>query len=222
MNQLVVKRAVRSKRITQVFGENKACITRNSDIVSATREGTCPANTKPFYKEIGMEGHNGIDIATWTGEMVCHSGMFDGWMKTHVDRSGGIGVDVISDEPIGDSHWLLRYWHLKAPIGYDGRKVKYGQMIGLAGNSGASSGPHLHMGIKKCDKDGNSLEKGNGYYGAVDPEPYYEHDIYAADSAIALNKPPAPLTEEEKDEIRTQIPVITRVILHLREKLARM
>jgi len=227
---------MRSKKITQQFGENKACRFPSGLIVGKLPNGSCPVITSQgkryasvdFYRDhLRMKGHNGVDIAAIEGEAVVHCATFGGTMYTEKDRMGGLGVDVVSEEKIRlkdgtESYIKVRYWHLKVPIGWDGKKVRYGQMIGLAGNTGASSGPHLHMGIKKCDKDGNSLEKGNGYYGAFDPEPYYGHNIYAADSAEYFGIPPEPLTEEEKNEIRIQISVITRVILHLREKLARM
>jgi len=143
-------------------------------------------------------------------------------MKTSVDNAGGIGVDIISNEPIklgsGKAVYIkLRYWHLLSPIGYDGKQVKYGQMIGLGGNTGASSGAHLHFGLKICNKDGSPLERGNGYFGAIDLAPYYIHKIYAGDSSIFLNEPAPPLTEDEKKVYISQVSLLKRLVFVLRE-----
>jgi hypothetical protein len=96
---------------------------------------------------------------------------------------GGLGVDIISNEPIfeyeGKKHYIkLRNWHCQEIIVHDGQQVKMGDPIALAGNTGASSGVHLHFGLKVCDKQGrNTIISGNGYYGAIDPAPYYYHEI---------------------------------------------
>lgn len=146
-----IYRAVKTNRITQLFGENKV----------------------PFYKQLGMKGHNGIDFKCWSGEPVVHACDWDGWAYTEVDRDGGVGVNVVSKEPIGESYYKVKYWHLGLVGIYDGQEVKPGQVIGWGDNTGLSTGTHLHFGLKKCDKEGNSLNLGNGYYGGIDPMPYF-------------------------------------------------
>jgi murein DD-endopeptidase MepM/ murein hydrolase activator NlpD len=240
METLKVTRPVRSKRITQGWNENKACIYRNGKVVGK-RGGFCPANSMDFYTSIGMLGHNGIDIATWRGEEVRHSGFYDGWMKIEKDSSGGIGVDVVSNEPLkfraefvpddmkkilkkeGEyyiSHVKTRHWHLKAPVGADRKKISYGQIIGLADNTGASSGDHLHFCVKWCDENGNNIiAPNNGYFGAMDFTPFYRHDVYAKDEAAYLNLDPAPLSQQERKEYIDQLNVLRLALLTLRDKL---
>ena len=144
--------------------------------------GACPANSTKFYAEIGMRGHNGLDYACYYGEPIYHSADFDGWMKTEKDMDGGLGVDVISKEPLlncsecGKFHYVkIRYWHLKEQTGYDGLQVKFGYQIGRGNSTGASSGNHLHFAPKFCDKEGKGLHKDNGFYGAISSTPYYEN-----------------------------------------------
>ncbi len=159
-------RPVKQNYITQLFGENKLSI----------------------YKELGMEGHNGIDFLCPIGEPVYHSADWPGIAKTEVDNYGGIGVDVISlEKQDNERHYKLRYWHLSKVSVYDGQKISSGQLIGYSGNTGYSTGAHLHWGLKPCEKDGTPLNKYNGFFGAVDPMPYYE-DITVREWIDVRNK----------------------------------
>jgi hypothetical protein len=238
-------RPIRSKRISQHFGENRACVYANGKIVGK-QGNSCPRGAIDFYKDMGMKGHNGMDMPGILGEHVCHAATFDGWMRTESDYSGGLGVDVISNEPVyfeGKrpegvpysieeveygflSYVKLRYWHLHGYIGETNKDVKFGQPIGLLGSTGASSAPHLHWSYKFCDKDGNAYNLNNGYYGAYDPDSKvfdvsYDHSIFSADSARMLNIPKQ-LTQKEEIEIRQKISTIRNLILQLRELIARL
>jgi hypothetical protein len=237
---LEIHRPILSKRLTQRFGENKACkVLATGKIVTKTAL-TCPAGSVDFYKSIGMLGHNGHDIQAIHGEAVYHAATFSGKMYVEKDQDGGIGVDVLSDEPIffpGDppqglpvekiadggyyAYVKMRYWHLLNAIGFDGKKVVYGQQIGRADNTGDSSGDHLHFAPKWSDKNSNGVFENNGFYGAFDPAPYYNHDIFAGD-AKEVNVPAIPpMTEQEKKE-DVLVSLLWRQLLLLREELARM
>lgn len=222
---LVIHRPIRSSKISQKFGANQACVYPNGKVVAKTG-ATCPSGSQEFYKSVGLRGHNGIDAPAIHGEMVVHGGTFSGWMKIEKDEQGGIGVDVVSYKPlkVGDktSHVKLRYWHLKTAIGWDGKDVVYGQPIGLADNTGASSGDHLHWAPKWCDEKGRSLNENNGFYGAFDPTPFYTHDIYAADSAAMLNVKPPALSVQERKEINSQLSAVRRMLLDIRDLVYRV
>lgn len=222
-----------TNKLTQPFGANLACV-RNDGKIVAKRGGTCPVNSKEFYPTIGMKGHNGLDYSAWSGEPIFHCANFAGKIKTEVDSMGGIGVDVISLKPVTvkfqegtryttyKGYIKCRYWHLKAPVGHDGKVVKLGDTIGLADNTGASSGDHLHFGIKKCDKYGNATEKGNGYYGAFDPWPFMNNDTDAKSAAEYLNVPPLPLSAQERKEMLSQLSILSQLLnalLELKRKL---
>jgi len=191
---LKLYRPVRSLGISQGFNESKACAKTNKHgglfypiKIIGTRTGLCPPGYANFYKLIGMKNHNGIDQKSWHGEPVYHCADFSGIMKTESDKEGGLGVDIISKEPVLDfqgskRHVKIRYWHLKTPIGWDGREVKPGDLIGLADNTGASSSDHLHWAPKWCDKNGgNTIARNNGFYGAFDPSPYYFNHLFVLD-----------------------------------------
>lgn len=224
-----------SSRITQGWGENRACVWPNGKITGTVR--LCPLGSRSFYQSIGMKGHNGIDISTWTGEEIYHSATFPGWWRSEVDSSGGIGVDVVSNEPLffkgsippgikdtaiphvqdgipGFLHYVkIRNWHLSKAIGHEGKQVTVGSVIGLAGNTGASSGPHLHFAPKWCLKDGRGEGGDNGYAGAFDPTPYYVHGTTAADHATYMRQQAVPLSQHELKDMMAQLSTARQLLL---------
>ncbi|OHA65971.1 MAG: hypothetical protein A2672_00050 [Candidatus Wildermuthbacteria bacterium RIFCSPHIGHO2_01_FULL_49_22b] len=130
MNKFIY-RPIKFNRITQIFGENKT-----------------------DYSKLGMLGHNGLDMATWNGTPIYHSGDYMGYMKTEIDAMGGIGVDIYSNTPQIDGKRIkLRYWHLKQVVGWDGKEVRPGQLIGFADNTGFSTGDHLYFDLKCVDEN---------------------------------------------------------------------
>lgn len=236
---LQIYRPVVSSKITQGWGENRACVWPNGKITGAAR--VCPTGSQSFYKSVGLNGHNGIDIGTWTGEEIYHAATFDGWWSSEVDSMGGIGVDVISYEPLffpfpipthlintavpktvdgvaGFEHYVkMRYWHLKAPLGSAKKRITVGTVIGLAGNTGASSGPHLHFAPKWCLQDGRGVGQTNGYAGAFDPIPYYNHDFTAKEHASFLNLEQVPLSETEVKDMKAQLNLAQKLLNMLRK-----
>lgn len=232
---LLIYRPIVSNSLAQKFGENRACINLNTRKITGMRSGVCPSGTTPFYKSMGMEGHNGLDLGAIHGEKVYHAGVYDGWMRVEKDSQGGIGVDVISNEPLKyivkskngelqemETYVKLRYWHLKTPIGHDKKQVKLGEIIGLADNTGASSGDHVHFGLKPCTKEGKTLFPGNGYMGCIDPMPYMEIGTDAFQAAQYLSTPAPYPSIQEKKEIVSNISVIRRLLLEIRDLLARL
>jgi hypothetical protein len=179
-----IYRATKSNYKTQEFGANKACIKMNGiwpvrpfQFKRALSSNYCPWGYKSLYKVQGLNGHNGEDWAIWRGEPIHHDATFKGWMKTEVDSAGGIGVDVVSNEPIlkctepgcDKTHYIKRrYWHNQKIEGHDGKPVNPGDFIARGDNTGASSGDHLHRASKWCNKEGIAIHTDNGYRGAFD------------------------------------------------------
>jgi murein DD-endopeptidase MepM/ murein hydrolase activator NlpD len=54
-----------------------------------------------------------------------------------------------------DAHWATRYSHLNVLMVRPGTVVKKGQLIGLSGKSGQTTGPHLHFELRR---DGDALD----------------------------------------------------------------
>ena len=86
--------------------------------------------------------HSGIDLANVVGTPVLAAR--SGWVA-HVDPSAGnYGTLVILEHSNG---FQTLYAHLS---GYDvsvGQRVTTGQMIGRVGNTGRSTGPHVHFSV---------------------------------------------------------------------------
>ncbi|HQA49001.1 MAG TPA: M23 family metallopeptidase, partial [Bacillota bacterium] len=60
---------------------------------------------------------------------------------------GGYGNLVV----IKDGMYEYYYAHLSAVSVASGQTVRPGSQVGLVGSTGASTGPHLHFGIKPLD-----------------------------------------------------------------------
>jgi murein DD-endopeptidase MepM/ murein hydrolase activator NlpD len=54
-----------------------------------------------------------------------------------------------------DPNWATRYSHLDALLVKSGARVKKGQVIGLVGQTGLATGPHLHFELRR---DGDALD----------------------------------------------------------------
>jgi murein DD-endopeptidase MepM/ murein hydrolase activator NlpD len=88
--------------------------------------------------------HRGIDISTYRqGDPVVAAA--DGQVVTaEYDRSGGLGNYVIIRHKYG---YYTRYGHLMSFVKKAGQQVQQGEVIGFIGNTGLSTGPHLHYEI---------------------------------------------------------------------------
>jgi peptidoglycan glycosyltransferase len=89
------------------------------------------------------ESHPGVDFSTPPGVPVYAADdglvIFAGWSEL------GYGNVIVIDH--GNGYKTL-YGHLSQISQYCGAKVKSGQLIGLSGSTGNSSGPHLHFEVR--------------------------------------------------------------------------
>lgn len=86
--------------------------------------------------------HKGVDIAVPTGTAVMAS---CGGVVTRAGWLGGYGYAVYIQHPGGRE---TRYGHLSKVLVSVGQQVSQGQKIALSGNTGNSTGPHLHFEIR--------------------------------------------------------------------------
>lgn len=84
--------------------------------------------------------HNGIDIALKVGDTICAA--FDGRVRFSKATDTGYGTLVIIRHDNGIETY---HGHLSARLVEEGDRVVAGQPIALGGNSGRSTGPHLHF-----------------------------------------------------------------------------
>ncbi len=86
--------------------------------------------------------HSGLDIASHYGDAIHATA--DG-VVTEADTDAGYGRLVVVDHGFGISTW---YAHLSAFNVQAGLHVKAGDVIGYEGQSGRSTGPHLHYEVR--------------------------------------------------------------------------
>ncbi|WP_337865584.1 M23 family metallopeptidase [Ignavibacterium sp.] len=85
-----------------------------------------------------MKMHEGLDILTDIGSPVFAPG---NGKVSYVGPRGGYGLTVEIDHGFG---YKTVYAHLSKSLVKEGQSVKRGNRIALTGNSGLSTGPHLH------------------------------------------------------------------------------
>lgn len=126
-------------------------------------------NALNWYKQWGLDGHNGIDFETKTGCVVTASHLGE-VVFVGIDGDGGKSIELL-DEEYGEGYKTI-YYHLKDFLVKKGDIIKAGKAIAHADNTGKfTTGDHLHFGLK-LTKNGVTINKGNGYNGAIDPAPY--------------------------------------------------
>jgi murein DD-endopeptidase MepM/ murein hydrolase activator NlpD len=95
--------------------------------------------------------HTGVDIGVHTGTEVKAA---DGGRVVFSGRDGSLGICVRIDH---GGNRVTTYGHLSKSLVKTGQKVFQGQHIGNSGNTGRSTGPHLHFEIKINGKFKNPL-----------------------------------------------------------------
>jgi murein DD-endopeptidase MepM/ murein hydrolase activator NlpD len=83
--------------------------------------------------------HEGIDFSAKIGTPVYATA--DGTVEYVRTAKEGYGKSIMINHGMG---YKTRYGHLSKFVVKRGEKVKRGQLIGLVGNTGKSTGPHLH------------------------------------------------------------------------------
>jgi len=125
-------------------------------------------------------------------------------MHAGVDIPGPVGTPIYAtaDGTVGRSGWVgaygnlvelehggklqTRYGHLSKIMVAPGTRVKRGQVIGMMGSTGRSTGSHLHYEVRM---DGR----------AVNPVPYLDSAQYASNMRQRVNAMTAPLAQGGPD-----------------------
>lgn len=95
----------------------------------------------PIHKR--MKKHNGIDIAARVGTFVYATG--SGCIITSKYESGH-GNTILIDHL---NEYKTRYSHMSILFVEEGEEIKQGDVIGLVGTTGVSTGYHLHYEVLK-------------------------------------------------------------------------
>ena len=127
--------------------------------------------------------HTGVDFALKPGNPVYSTG--DGVVESVKFEFFGYGNSVLIDHGFG---YKTRYAHLKSVGVVEGMKVKRGECIGESGNSGRSSGPHLHYEVLYKN---NYVNPANYYDLTITPEEYSTMVQNTADASERITLHPS-------------------------------
>lgn len=116
----------------------------------------------PIYRTRMM--HTGLDFTADKGTEVYATG--DGYIEEIENKRWGYGKSIIINHGFG---YKTRYAHLSAFKVKVGQKVKRGELIGLIGSTGKSTGPHLHYEVVK---DGEKVNPIGYFHSDLTPEQY--------------------------------------------------
>ncbi len=111
----------------------------------------------PFNRSIKF--HEGIDISAPLGTDVYSAG--NGVVEVADISNHGYGNQVVVNHGFG---YKTRYAHLKAIKVIVGQRIKRGEIVGYLGNTGRSTGPHLHYEVVYRNKPVNPIN----YFGDLD------------------------------------------------------
>ena len=116
----------------------------------------------PLYKV--REFHPGQDFAAKIGTPVYATA--DGVVEKTESSFHGYGNNIIIDHGFG---YKTLYGHLNGFAVREGQKVKRGATIGYVGNTGMSTGPHLHY---EVIKNGEKINPINFFFNDLTAEQY--------------------------------------------------
>jgi len=171
IDQLSRELYVQSKSFDEVYN-----LARNKAKMLASIPGIQPVSNKdlkriasgfgyrihPIYKTLRM--HEGIDFTAPIGTPIYATG--NGTVERLKSRMSGYGKVVKIDHGYG---YETLYAHMSKIIVRPGQKVKRGEIIGYVGNTGRSTGPHLHYEVIKNKKPVNPV---HFFYQDLTPEEY--------------------------------------------------
>ena len=186
-------------------------------IVNKTN-GSCPNGFKDFYKLLGLRGHAGTDFVADKREPVYFD--IDAGVEWEAiptfSATAGHGVLIRSLEPIpldeapvvegatfnlikrqyeelgGKVHLMRYYGHFDEATHLTSRqRVKFGDKVGLAGTSGASTGVHVHRHLFVCGPNDQNpffyLDGDSDMKGRIDEDQWFENRfVHAAPQPTAV------------------------------------
>ena len=90
--------------------------------------------------------HKGLDIKVYIGDTI--RAAFSGKVRIVRYEAGGYGKYIVIRHPNGLE---TIYGHLSEQLVSENQSVRAGEVIGLGGNTGRSTGSHLHFEVRTKD-----------------------------------------------------------------------
>ncbi|MCS6941168.1 MAG: peptidoglycan DD-metalloendopeptidase family protein [Roseiflexus sp.] len=160
---------------TSFFDHGGPFLTRNSRDGVTTYWGR--VETDPIF---AYNGHDGWDYAAAPPERALAAA--DGVVVFAGNADDGCATRaVVIDHENG---YRTLYWHLHRVDVAIGARVARGQPVGVIGNTGCSSGPHLHFGVQYLGRNTDPY----GWCGAGD-DPWQKHPAGTVSRWLWMDRP---------------------------------
>lgn len=117
----------------------------------------------------GGHMHTGLDFACKIGTPIYASG--SGEVLATGTHESGYGLQIDLNHGNG---YVTKYAHLSRIVCTPGEKVKRGQLIGYSGNTGLSTGPHLHYEIIR---NGEKIDPIDYFYSDLTPSAFLKNQL---------------------------------------------
>ena len=135
------------------------------------------------YSGVTLKGHNGFDFAIPVGTPLL--AVDAGTVARLGFYSGGFGKFVLMEHDWGESV----YAHMDDIQVSLHQTIPRGGLLGLSGNTGASTGPHLHLGIRVIP-----YRRTDGWGGFCNPAPFMNVNEIFRSRPVAM--PPSAIGED--------------------------
>ncbi len=132
-------------------------LTQNKGLMAMSIPAIWPLDKSKLTNAIGAYGmrmhpiykrkihHNGIDLTVPRGTPIYATGDGEVDLTRHSRSRRGYGNEIIIDHGFG---YKTQYAHLDSILVKRGQKIKRGEIIGKAGRTGGTTGPHLHYEVR--------------------------------------------------------------------------
>lgn len=98
-----------------------------------------------YRRTQGLHGYNGIDLGAYLGAPITAAADGDVIIARQGGYNGGYGNYVVIQHGNGTQ---TLYAHMLSDVVATGQHVVQGQLVGYLGNTGRSTGPHLHFEVR--------------------------------------------------------------------------
>jgi murein DD-endopeptidase MepM/ murein hydrolase activator NlpD len=171
IDQLTRQLYIQSKSYEEVFS-----LAKKKNELLASIPGIQPVSNKdlnriasgfgyrmhPIYKTSMM--HEGLDFTAPVGTAIYSTG--NGTVEKVEAFGRGYGNNVVINHGFG---YKTLYAHMSKFGVRQGQRINRGDIIGYVGNTGSSTGPHLHYEVWK---NGNKIDPINFFFNDLTPEQY--------------------------------------------------
>ena len=132
-------------------------LSKDKELMAASIPAIWPINKRDLRGHIGAFGtrlhpiynryieHKGLDFGARTGDPVYATGNGEITISEQGEAKRSYGQQIVIDHGFG---YKTRYGHLTEMYVCEGDSVTRGQIIATVGNTGVSSGPHLHYEVR--------------------------------------------------------------------------